>query len=61
MSARSLGMVVLAGIIAALGTTTIAAYGVGNQLFSIILFVALGFSMAATTLAGQLYGAKDYE
>lgn len=61
MSARSLGMVVLATIVASLGTITTAAYGVGNQLFSIVLFVALWFSMAATTLAWQLYGAKDYD
>lgn len=61
MSARSLGMVALAYIVALYGTEVIAAYGVGNEIISVVIFIALGFSMASTTLAGQFYGAKKFE
>ena len=43
------------------GTEVIAAYGVGNQIIGVIIFIALGFSMASTTLAGQFYGAKKFD
>lgn len=61
MSARSLWMVLLAYIVAAYGTSVTAAYGVGNEIITIVIFIALGFSMAATTLAGQYYGAKKFD
>ena len=61
MSARSLWMVVLAYIVAVYGTEVIAAYGVGNQIIGVVIFIALGFSMASTTLAGQFYGARNFE
>ena len=54
-------MVVLAYIVAVYGTEVIAAYGVGNQIIGVVIFIALGFSMASTTLAGQFYGARNFE
>lgn len=59
MSARSLGMVVLSYIVAGFGTTVIAAYWVGSQIFSIFIFVSVGLSMATTTLIGQFMGAEN--
>jgi Na+-driven multidrug efflux pump len=47
-------------VVAAYGTSITAAYGVGNQIIGVVIFIALWFSMAATTLAWQYYGAKDF-
>lgn len=61
MSSRSLGVVILAYIIAKYGTDITAAYGVGNQVFSIVLFIAIGFGMATTTLVGQSFWAQEHK
>ncbi len=37
-----------------------AAASFANNLFSIILFFAVGFAMSLTPLAGEAYGRKDY-
>ena len=58
MSARSFGMIIMTYIVASFGTVITAAYGVGHQLFSIVLLPALGLSMATTTLVGQDMGAR---
>jgi len=61
MSARSLGMVVLTYIVAGFWTTVTAAYWIGGQVLSIMIFVAVGFSMATTTLVGHAFGSGDNE
>lgn len=57
MSARSLWSVVLTYIVATFSTAVISAYTIWNQILWIIIFIALGFSMAITTLSGQYFWA----
>lgn len=54
MSAR----VVILGLVALFGTTTIAGYGVAQRLTLTILIPAFGLANVATTLVGQNLGAK---
>ncbi len=61
MSTRSLGMVFLTFLVAGLGTTVTAAYGIGINFFHFILLPTLGLSMATSTLVGQHIGAGKIE
>jgi putative MATE family efflux protein len=56
-SARALSLLIMAGIVAALGTAVIAAYGIGMRIYSFIIIPAIGFSVATSTLVGQNIGA----
>lgn len=60
-SARGLGMTVMTFLIATFGTTAIAAYGVGSNIYLFVLIPAMGLSMATATLVGQHIGAGKIE
>jgi len=58
-SARGLGMAVLTFLITSFGTVVTASFGVGVNLFNVMLIPAMGFSMATSTLVGQNIGAGN--
>jgi putative MATE family efflux protein len=61
LSSRGLGMILMSFLVAAFGTLTIAAYGVGTTLLQVVMIPAMGISMAVSTLAGQNLGAGNVE
>lgn len=61
MSARALGLMVMTFLITSFGTLTLAAYGVGSNVVSVVIIPAMGLSMAISTLVGQNIGAGDIE
>jgi Na+-driven multidrug efflux pump len=60
-SARALGMTAMTFLIVSFGTTAIAAFGVGSNIFLFVLIPALGLSMATAALVGQHIGAGKIE
>jgi putative MATE family efflux protein len=58
-SARGLGMAVLTFLIVSFGTVVTASFGVGVNVFNVMLIPAMGFSMATSTLVGQSIGAGN--
>jgi putative MATE family efflux protein len=58
---RSIGMLLITGIVSAFGTVAIAAYGIGMRIASFALIPSLGISLAINTLVGQNLGAKKVE
>ncbi len=56
-SSRAAGLLIMAGLVAALGTEVIAAYGIGIRIFSFIIIPAAGMAIATQTLVGQNIGA----
>jgi len=58
-SARGLGMTVLTFLIVSFGTVVTASFGVGANVFNVMLIPAMGFSMATSTLVGQSIGAGN--
>lgn len=52
-------MTVLTFLIASLGTVATASFGVGVNVFNVMLIPAMGFSMATSTLVGQNIGAGN--
>jgi Na+-driven multidrug efflux pump len=60
-SLHSLGIVIFTGIVSILGTTAIAAYGIGSKILMMVLIPGMGLSMAVMTFAGQNIGAKKIE
>jgi len=56
-SVRALGMTAMTFLVAAFGTLSLAAYGIGVRILSFIIIPALGLSMATSTLVGQNIGA----
>ncbi|HTT99885.1 MAG TPA: MATE family efflux transporter [Rhizomicrobium sp.] len=58
-SARGLGMMVLTFLIVSFGTVVTASFGVGSNLFNVVIIPAMGFAMATSTLVGQSIGAGD--
>src|SRR5581483_2837475 len=58
-SARGLGMTVLTFLITSFGTVVTASFGVGANVFNVMLIPAMGFSMATSTLVGQNIGAGN--
>jgi putative MATE family efflux protein len=61
MSARALALMMMTFLITSFGTLTLAAYGVGSNVVSVIIIPAMGLSMAISTLVGQNIGAGDIE
>lgn len=61
MSTRSMGMMLTTFLASALGTVTLAAYGIGSNVLMLVIIPALGLSMATSTLVGQNIGAKNLE
>ena len=58
-SARGLGMTVITFLIVGFGTVVTASYGVGANVFNVVIIPAMGFSMATSTLVGQNIGAGN--
>jgi len=58
-SARGLGMMLLTFIITSFGTVVTASFGVGANVFNVVIIPAMGFSMATSTLVGQSIGAGN--
>lgn len=58
---RSLGFVFIAFMVAKLGTTSIAAYGVGGEILSMILVVSMSFMMATSVMVGRSVGSGNFE
>ena len=58
-SARGLAMTVLTFLITSFGTVVTASFGVGVNVFNVIVIPAMGFSMATSTLVGQNIGAGN--
>gem|GEM_PF-1597171 len=60
-SSRSIGMALMTFIIASLGTTIIASFGVVMRVFSFAIIPSVGFSSAVSVLVGQNLGANRFE
>ncbi len=56
-STRALGMSAMTFLVATFGTLSLAAYGIGSRILSVVIIPALGLSMATSTLVGQNMGA----
>lgn len=60
-SMLSIAQIVMTSIVAAFGTTTIAAYGIGNRIINVASMLVMGISTATTTMIGQNIGAGEKE
>jgi len=58
-SARSLSLTVITALIAAFGTLAVAAYGVGTNIFQLILMTTFGLAGANAALVGRHLGAGE--
>lgn len=56
-----LGLMILTGVVARLGDTHLAAYGLGTRLDFLLLSFAYGFGAAVLTLVGMATGARQPE
>lgn len=59
-SANSLGFIIMTSIVASMGTTVIATYGVGIRIIDIIQAFTWGLMRATSIMIGQTIGAEDY-
>lgn len=59
--ARSLGFVFITVLVARLGTTSIAAYGVGGEILGLVMVVSMSFMMATSVMVGRSVGAGNLE
>lgn len=57
MSARAFGSTILTVLVAAFGTVTLAAYGIGIRVLIFVIIPAMGLSVATSALVGQNIGA----
>ncbi len=57
-SMKAIGITAMTGIVAYFGTPTLAAFGVGNRLSSVVFLPSLGLAQATTTMVGQNLGAR---
>lgn len=60
-STRAMGLLAMTFLVAAFGTVTLAAYGIGMRILSFVFIPALGLSMATSALVGQNIGAQRLE
>ena len=60
-SSRSIGMILMTGIVAGFGTIVLASYGIGGQMIMLVVIPALSLSIANSTLVGQNIGAGKIE
>jgi putative MATE family efflux protein len=56
LSAISLSELVLIILVSKYSVATIAAFGIGTQIFNIIIFISIGFLVATSTLVGHAIG-----
>ncbi len=57
MSARAFGSIIMTALVAAFGTVTLAAFGIGIRVLIFIIIPAMGLSIATSSLVGQNIGA----
>jgi len=57
-SMKAVGIMLMTGIVTAFGTPTLAAFGVGNRLSSVVFLPSIGLAQATTSMVGQNLGAK---
>ena len=57
----SSGQIVFFRVVSSLGTASLAAHQLANTAESIAYMPAFGFQIAATTLVGQMVGARDFD
>jgi Na+-driven multidrug efflux pump len=60
-TSRSIGMILMTGIVAGFGTIVLASYGIGGQMIMLIVIPALSLSIANSTLVGHNIGAGKIE
>ncbi len=60
-STAALGFIVLNMFIISFGKSTMAAFGIGNRINSLILMPAMGIGSALSTIVGQNLGAENVE
>ncbi len=60
-SGEAIGFTILNGFIQSYGTTTLAAFAMGNRISDIFNQAAMGIGMALTSIIGQNYGASNKE
>ncbi|MEC9488144.1 MAG: MATE family efflux transporter [Halanaerobium sp.] len=60
-STAALGFSVLNAFIVSFGSTTLAAFGIGNRINSLILMPAMGVGNALATIVGQNLGAEQVD
>ncbi|MGF7057810.1 MATE family efflux transporter [Brassicibacter mesophilus] len=60
-STAALGFIVLNMFIISFGKSTMAAFGIGNRINSLILMPAMGIGSALSTIVGQNLGAENIE
>ncbi|MBV1758223.1 MAG: MATE family efflux transporter [Dethiosulfatibacter sp.] len=60
-STEAFGFVILTVFIMSFGENTMAAFGIGNRINSLILMPAMGISVALITIIGQNLGANNIE
>lgn len=58
-SSRGLGMTTLTALVTSFGATAVAAYGVGGNIFLLVMFTSMSIAMANSTLVGHALGAGD--
>lgn len=58
-STRSIGQIVMTGIVTSFGSLAVAAYGIGNRILAMAILPTRGFSSGATTMVGQNLGANQ--
>ena len=59
-SANALGFVIMMSIVAGMGTTVIATYGIGIRIIDIIQAFTWGLMRATSIMIGQTIGAENY-
>lgn len=60
-SISNVGLMVLTGVVARLGASDLAAYGLGTRLDFLLLSFAYGFGAAVLTLVGMASGAQRHD
>jgi len=59
MSSISISVFILTSLVSALGTVTLAAFGIVTRLFSFFMIPSLGISVAVSTVVAQNFGAGN--
>ena len=59
--AQSFGMALLNSSLAAYGANKVAAMGITQKIYSIVILVIVGFAFGAQSLIGYNYGAKNWQ
>ncbi|WP_432402969.1 MATE family efflux transporter [Wukongibacter sp. M2B1] len=57
-SMLSVAQIIMTAMVATFGTATLAAYGIGNRIISVVSMLIMGISTATTTMVGQNIGAE---